>query len=72
MNHEFEIEPGIVISKLDLKDGDIILVTIDMDIWDIDDVSEMCKILSKIFPNNNILCTFKGIDIKGVKNEKLS
>jgi len=36
MAKEFEIEPGIVISKLDLKDGDNIIITIDMDIWDID------------------------------------
>lgn len=69
---EFEIEPGIIISKLDLKDGDNIIITVDMDNWDIDVASEMCKIVSKIFPNNNVITTFKGIEIKGVKNEKLS
>jgi hypothetical protein len=42
-----------------------------MDIWDIDTASEMCKIVSKRFPNNNVVTTFKGIEIKGVKNEKL-
>ena len=69
---EFEIEPGIIISKLNLKDGDNIIITVDMDRWDIDVASEMCKIVSKIFPNNNVITTFKGIEIKGVKNEKLS
>ena len=59
----FEIEPGIIISKLNIKDGDTIFVTIDMDIWDIDTASEMCKIISKIFPNNNVVTTFKGIEI---------
>ena len=64
MQNKFKIEPGIIISKLDLKEGDTILVTIDMDIWDIDAASEMCKIVSKIFPNNNVVTTFKGIEIK--------
>jgi hypothetical protein len=27
MQKEFEIEPGVIISKLDIKDGDIITVT---------------------------------------------
>lgn len=72
MQKEFEIEPGIIISKLDLKDGDTILITVDMDIWDVNAASEICKIVSEIFPNNNVVTTFKGIEIKGVKNEKLS
>ena len=63
MQKEFEIEPGIIISKLDLKDGDNIIITVDMDIWDVDVASEMCKIISEIFPNNNVLATFKGIEI---------
>lgn len=66
---KFEIEPGIIISKLDLKDGDNIIITVDMDIWDVDAVSEICKMASKIFPNNNIIATFKGIEIKVEKNE---
>ena len=61
--NKFEINPGIIISKLDIKEGDTILVTIDMDIWDIDTASEMCKIVSKVFPNNNVVTTFKGIEI---------
>lgn len=63
MQKEFKIEPGIIISKLDLKDGDNIIITVDMDIWDIDAASELCKIVSEIFPNNNIVTTFKGIEI---------
>ena len=63
MKKEFEIEPGIIISKLDLKDDDNIIITVDMDIWDVNAASEMCKIMSKIFPNNNVVTTFKGIEI---------
>ena len=50
MQKGFEIEPGIIISKLDLKDGDNIIITVDMDIWNIDVASELCKIISEIFP----------------------
>jgi len=63
MQKKFEIEPGVIISKLDLKDGDNIIITVDSDIWDIDAASEMCQIVSKVFPNNNIVITFKGIEI---------
>jgi hypothetical protein len=64
MAKEFEIEPGIVISKLDLKDGDNIIITIDMDIWDIDVAAQIHEMASKLFPNNNIVTTFKGIELK--------
>lgn len=63
MRKRLEIEPGIIISKLDIKDGDNIIITVDMDIWDIDAASEICKMASKIFPNNNVVTTFKGIEI---------
>ena len=36
MNHEFEITPGIIISKLDLKENDTILITIDLDKYDLE------------------------------------
>ena len=72
MQKEFEIEPGVIISKLDLKDGDTIIITVDMDIWDVDTASEICKIVSKIFPNNNIVTTFKGISIeKNAENHNI-
>ena len=67
MQKEFKIEPGIIISKLDLKDGDNIIITVDMDIWDVEAASAICKMASKIFPNNKIVTTFKGIDIKAEK-----
>lgn len=72
MNHEFEIEPGIVISKLDIKDGDTLIITIDTDMYDIDAASQMCKIVSDLFPNNNILTTFKGIEINKSKEKEVA
>lgn len=63
MQKEFKIEPGIIISKLNLKDGDNIIITADTDVWDADAASEICRIISEIFPNNNVVATFKGLEI---------
>lgn len=59
----FEIKPGIIASKLNIKDGDNIFITVDLDIWDIDTATQICKLMSEYFPNNNIYTTFKGIEI---------
>ena len=67
MKKNFEIEPGIIISKLNIKNGDTLIITVDMDIWDINTTSKICKIVSEIFPNNNIVTTFKGIEIDKLK-----
>lgn len=68
--NKFEIEPDIIISKLDIKDGDTILMIIDTDKWDVTRAAEMLHTYEEIFPNNNIVITFKGIEIKGIKNEE--
>lgn len=62
----FEIEPGIIMSKLDLKDGDTIVITVDTDIWDFESTYEECKTVSKEFPNNKVLVVCKGIEIDAV------
>lgn len=59
----FEIEPGIITSKLDLKDGDTIIITIDDNIYDFESTYEEWKIVSKKFPNNKVLVVCKGIEI---------
>lgn len=59
----YEIEPGIIASKLDLKDGDTIIITVDDDIYDFDTAYEEWKIVSKEFPNNKILVVRNGIEI---------
>ena len=68
--NKFEIEPGIIISKLDIKDGDVITVTIDTDKWDLMRATEMLYAYKEIFPNNKIVGELKGMEIKEVKNEK--
>lgn len=71
MQKEVEINPGVIISKLDLKEDDTILITIDTDKWDVDEASEIYKIVAKIFPNNNIITTFKGLEIDKLKEKKV-
>lgn len=57
------------IETLPIKDGDTIHITVDIDKWDINEAYEIQKMAAKIFPNNNIVTTFKGIDIKVEKDE---
>ena len=64
----FEIKPGIIISKLDIKPGETILITVDTDIWDIETTQHIMDLFQKWFPNNNIVCTLKGFDIIVKKN----
>ncbi len=68
MNHEFEIEPGVILSKLDIKDGDTIVVTIDTNKWDLIQATEMLYAYQEIFPNNKIVGALKGMEIN--KNEQ--
>ena len=64
MQEKFEIEPGIIISKLDIKDGDTILVTIDIDRYDVKEAYNIFKIMVNSFPNNKVVATFNGVEIK--------
>ena len=68
MQKKFEIEPGIIISKLNIKDSDILVVTVDTDMWDIETTQHIINLLQKKFPNNNIICELKGFDITVKKN----
>lgn len=67
---EFEIQPGIIASKLDLKENDVILMTVDLDKFDIEETYCMFQIIQKVFPDNKIVCTFKGISIEKMREHK--
>lgn len=64
----FEVKDGVIISKLDIKDGDTIIVTIDTDKWDLMRASEMLYAYKEIFPNNKVVGALKGMEIN--KNEQ--
>ena len=57
----FETEPGVIISKLDIKDGDTITVTIDTDKWDFVKATKMLFTYREIFPHNKIVGVLKGM-----------
>ena len=70
IEHGIKIEPGVIISKLDLKDNDTIVITIDLDIFDFDEGITYLNLLSDIFPNNTILLSFKGMEFEVRKEDK--
>ena len=70
-NNIIEIEPGIIMSKLDIKDGDNIIVTLDPDIYRVEVAPEICRIVSEQFPNNNVTVTFKGVEIDKLKGKEV-
>lgn len=59
----FEVNDGVIISKLDIKDGDTIIVTIDTDKWDLNHATEMLYAYKEIFPNNKVIGELKGMEI---------
>lgn len=59
----FSEVPGIIISQLSLKDGDTIVLTVDMDIWDLDSAIDVYKVLENTFPNQSVVVTFKGLEL---------
>lgn len=63
MQDNFEINPGIIISKLNIKPTDRILVTVDLDKYDLDTAYNLFCVMEKEFPTNQIVMTFKGIEI---------
>jgi hypothetical protein len=66
----FEINPGIIISKIDLKEDDTILVTIDIDRYDLNEAYHISKLISNSFPNNKVITTLKGIEIEITNKNK--
>lgn len=69
---KYEIAPGLIASKLDLKDGDTIIITIDEDIYDFESVYEVYKIVNREFPNNKVLVVRKGIEINTADGSSLN
>jgi hypothetical protein len=69
--NQFQIEPGIMASKLDLKKHDVILITIDTDMWDVETAQAIFKNVSELFPDNMILLTLKGIEIDRLKTKEV-
>lgn len=70
IKHGVEIDKGVIVSKLDVKDNDTIVITIDLDIFDLNDGVVYLNMLKDIFPNNVILISFKGMEFEIRKEDK--
>lgn len=72
MDYEFEIQPGVIASKLDLKENDVIIITVDLDRFDIGAAYSIWEETQKAFSNNKVVCTFKGISIEKLRETTIS
>ena len=70
IKHGIEIDTDVIVSKLNVKDDDTIVVTIDLDIFDLNDGVVYLNMLKDIFPNNVILISFKGMEFEVRKEDK--
>lgn len=46
------------------------MATVDTDIFTLDQIPLILEALEKQFPDNNIICMPKGIELKGVKENE--
>ena len=72
MVQKIEIEPKENYHPFELtinRDSTIVL-QFDQDIWDLDEAQQLAKVWQDAYPHNQIMVTFKGMEIKGVLNEK--
>ena len=56
--------------ELTINRGSTIVLQFDQDIWDLDEAQQLAKVWQDAYPNNPIMVTFKGMEIKGVLNGK--
>ena len=54
--------------KLTINKGDTIVLQFDQDIWALDEAQQLAKVWQDAYPHNQIMVTFKGMEIKGVLN----
>ena len=56
--------------ELTINKGSTIVLQFDQDRWSVDEVHQLAKVWQDAYPNNPIMVTFKGMEIKGVLNGK--
>lgn len=62
--NQIDIEPGVVIKKLDIKDGDTIITEIDIKEFSVNEAYDIFKSVENCFPDNKVIAAFKGIELK--------
>lgn len=56
--------------ELTINRGSTIVLQFDQNIWNLEEAQQLAKVWQDAYPNNPIMITFKGIEIKGVLNGK--
>ena len=56
--------------ELTINRGSTIVLQFDQDIWNLDEAQQLAKVWQDAYPNNPVMVTFKGMEIKGVLNGK--
>ena len=64
-------EKGYYFSTLNLKEDDVVIMTIDPDIADLMDTKNEFERICNIFKPHPVIATMKGIDFKKEKKDKL-
>ena len=59
-------------NQITLNPGDTLIMLWDFEEFDADDLDQFHKIVSKVFPNNQILFIPKGTEIGVIKNESIT
>ena len=56
--------------EISCQRGDTLVATVNTDIFTLDQIPLILEALEKQFPDNNIICMPKGIELKGVKENE--
>ena len=70
--NQIEIEPGVIIKKLDIKDGDTIITEIDIKEFSVNEAYDIFKSVANCFPDNKVIAAFKGIELKKADIDTIS
>ena len=68
---ELEVIDGIILSKFKVESDDVILMTVDIDKFTLDETEQMFQNLVRLFPKHTILTTFKGIEINKLREKEI-
>lgn len=62
------MNPSISCCELTLLPTDTLVIQFDQDIWDLEEANQIIKHITKLYPKNNIMTIFKGIELGVIHN----
>lgn len=54
--------------EITLRSQDTLVVEFDQDIWSLDEAEQLMNFITKLYPKNKIMTTFKGMKIGVIHN----